>query len=275
MTLNAKNLKTAIKEAYGLAALHVEYGIGCGCETCLSGGNCDPIPAGIYEEEQISSVPEEAIRASLGCGNPTALAEIKPGDTVLGLGAGGGIDVFLADRMVGSTGKAYGLDMTDEMIALAREIQRKAGIENAEFLKGDIEDIPLPDNSVNVIISNCVISLSTDKDRVFAEAFRLLRPGGRLTLSDVVLRGKAPENLCYKIELWIGCVAGALEETDYREKLKKAGFIKIDIRPTRIYDIEDMTNFLNQYDIDLSNLHAKANNRFMSAFISAVKPSTT
>ena len=272
--MTEKDIKTQVKEAYGLAALQVEHGLACGCVTAPSIEGCDPVTSNLYDHGQIAGLPEDAVQASLGCGNPTALAQLEPGETVLDLGSGGGIDVFLAARRVGPGGKAYGLDMTDEMLALARENQRKAGVENAEFLKGEIENIPLPDDSVDVIISNCVISLSTDKDRVFTEAFRVLRPGGRLAVSDVVVRGEVPENIRRSVELWIGCMAGALEENEYREKLATAGFINIDIEPTRIYSLEDMLYLFEPDDIDSGNFAAKADSKFMSAFIRAIKPPT-
>ncbi len=269
--MTEKDIKTQVKEAYGLAALQVECGLDCGCVTDSSGGSCDPVTTNIYEDVQIAGLPDDAVQASLGCGNPTALAQLAPGETVLDLGSGGGIDVFFAAQRVGPTGKVYGLDMTDEMLALACENQRKAGIENAEFLQGEIESIPLPDDSVDVIISNCVISLSTDKSRVFGEAFRVLRPGGRLAVSDVVVRGEVPDNIRRSVELWIGCMAGALEEDEYREKLATAGFIEIDIEPTRIYTLKDMLYLLDQDDIDADGFAAKADSKFMSAFVQANK----
>ena len=219
-----------------------------------------------------AALPAEAVAASLGCGNPTALAALEPGETVLDLGSGGGIDVLLSARRVGPTGKAYGLDMTDEMLALARENQRKAGVDNAEFLKGEIEAIPLPDDSVDVIISNCVINLSADKDRVFAEALRVLRPGGRLAVSDVVVRGEVPSQIRRSIELWIGCVAGALEEEEYRARLAKAGFEAIDLEPTRIYRVEDARELLAGAGIDAEAVAPQVDGKFMSAFVRARKP---
>src|SRR5262245_425726 len=224
----------------------------------------------LYDTGQTAGLPDEALLASLGCGNPTALAELHDGETVLDLGSGGGIDVLLSAKRVGPSGKAYGLDMTDEMLALARENQRKAGVNNVEFLKGEIEAIPLPDNSVDVIISNCVINLSADKDRVFAEAFRVLRPGGRFAVSDVVVRGEVPPQIRRSVELWIGCVAGALEESEYRAKLGKAGFEAVDLEPTRIYRAEDAHDFLRQAGqaVDLASIDGK----FMSAFVRARKP---
>src|SRR5207302_7153715 len=235
---------------YGQAALRVKSG-GSSCCGAAPGNGCgDPISSNLYDSTQAGQIPEEALLASLGCGNPTALAELKPGETVLDLGSGGGIDVLLSAKRVGPSGKAYGLDMTDEMLALARENQRKAGATNVEFLKGEIEQIPLPANSVDVIISNCVINLSADKDRVFAEAFRVLKPGGRFAVSDVVVRGEVPAELRKSIELWIGCVAGALEEREYRDKLAKAGFETVDLEPTRIYRVEDAREFLAGAGLD-------------------------
>src|ERR1700756_4719697 len=228
------DIKGVVKEKYSQAALRVSSG-GTTCCGPAAAGSCDPISSNLYEDSEAQQIPEEALRASLGCGNPTALAELKPGETVLDLGSGGGIDVLLSARRVGPTGKAYGLDMTDEMLALARDNQRKAGAENVEFLKGEIEAIPLPDNSVDVIISNCVINLSADKDKVLREAFRVLKPGGRFAVSDVVTRGEILPEIRQSVLAWVGCVAGALEETAYRGKLEQAGFEKIDIAPTRIY----------------------------------------
>src|SRR5664280_2743592 len=249
--MSAENIKEAVREKYGQAALRVHTGGSscCGASAAFEGG-CDPITADLYDADQAHHIPEEALRASLGCGNPTALAQLNPGETVLDLGSGGGIDVLLSAKRVGPSGKAYGLDMTDEMLALARENQRKAGIDNVEFLKGEIEDIPLPDNSVDVIISNCVINLSTDKSRVLREAFRVLKPGGRFAVSDVVVRGDVPEEIRKNVLLWVGCIAGALEENDYRAKLAAAGFEAIDIEPTRIYRAEDALSFLADKGLD-------------------------
>jgi ubiquinone/menaquinone biosynthesis C-methylase UbiE len=226
----------------------------------------------LYDERQKGELPETAVEASLGCGNPTALAELRPGETVLDLGSGGGIDVLLSARRVAPSGKAYGLDMTDEMLALARENQRKAGAENVEFLKGEIENIPLPDNSVDVIISNCVINLSADKDRVLREAFRVLKPGGRLAVSDVVSRGEIPPEIRESVLLWVGCVAGALEENEYRAKLAAAGFENIGIEPTRIYRVEDAMSFLHDQGINIEAIASQVDEKFMSAFIRATKP---
>ena len=230
------------------------------------------ISANLYADDETESLPEKAVLASLGCGNPTALAELREGETVLDLGSGGGIDVLLSGRRVGPSGKAYGLDMTDDMLALARENQRKAGAENVEFLKGEIEHIPLPDNSVNVIISNCVINLSADKDRVLREAFRVLKPGGRFAVSDVVTRGSDPEQLRRDILLWAGCIAGALEENEYRMKLAVAGFEAISVEPTRIYEIDDAREFLSGKSVDVDAIAAAVDGKFMSAFVRAKKP---
>jgi arsenite methyltransferase len=267
-------IKDVVKEKYGQAALRVTTGGSscCGASTSLDGCSVDPITANLYDAGQTGQIPEEAVRASLGCGNPTALAKLNPGETVLDLGSGGGIDVLLSARRVGPTGKAYGLDMTDEMLALARENQRKAGVENAEFLKGEIEDIPLPDNSVDVIISNCVINLSADKERVLREAFRVLRPGGRFAVSDVVVRGDVPEQVRRSMEMWVGCIAGALQDHEYIGKLAKAGFHDIDIEPTRVYSIEDARQFLTGEGIDVDSVAPQVKNKFMGAFIRAVKP---
>src|SRR5438034_1950888 len=246
-----RDLKDVVKDKYGKAALRVSAGGDAACsDSAPSRGERDPITSNLYGCGEASELPAEALAASLGCGNPTALAQLNPGDVVLDLGSGGGIDVLLSAKRVGPSGKAYGLDMTDEMLALARENKRRSGIENVEFLKGEIEAIPLPDNSVDVIISNCVINLSADKDRVFAEAFRVLKPGGRFAVSDVVVRGEVPAELRKSIELWIGCVAGALEEREYRDKLAKAGFETVDLEPTRIYRVEDAREFLAGAGLD-------------------------
>ena len=264
-------IKETIQEKYGDAAIRARQGqTSCGCGT--GAGGCDPITANLYDESQAAAVPAEALGASLGCGNPTALAELKEGETVLDLGSGGGIDVLLSARRVGPTGKAYGLDMTDEMLALARDNQRKSGLGNVEFLRGEIEHIPLPDNSVDVIISNCVINLSADKDRVLAEAFRVLKPGGRFAVSDVVVRGDyIPPDVRRSMELWIGCVAGALEESDYRARLAIAGFGEIDIEPTRVYRAADARQFLEAAGVS-GDMAEQIDGRFMSAFIRARKP---
>jgi len=267
-----QDIKQIVKDKYGKAALRVSSEASSCCDSSSSRGGCDPITSNLYERGETAALPAEAVAASLGCGNPTALAELKPGETILDLGSGGGIDVLLSAGRVGPTGKAYGLDMTDEMLALARENQRKAGIDNVEFLKGEIEAIPLPDGSVDVVISNCVINLSADKDRVFAEALRVLRPGGRLAVSDVVVRGEVPAQIRGSIELWIGCVAGALEEQEYRAKLAKAGFEAIDLEPTRIYRVEDAREFLTGVGIDADAIGPLVDGKFMSAFVRARKP---
>jgi ubiquinone/menaquinone biosynthesis C-methylase UbiE len=267
-----KDIKQIVKDKYAQAALRVTSGGGSCCSSASSRGADDPITSKLYGSGETAALPAEAVAASLGCGNPTALAELKPGETVLDLGSGGGIDVLLSARRVGPAGKAYGLDMTDEMLALARENQRKAGVDNVEFVKGEIENIPLPDSSVDVIISNCVINLSADKDRVFAEAFRVLRPGGRLAVSDVVVRGEVPSEIRRSVELWIGCVAGALEESEYRAKLAKAGFEAIQLEPTRIYRVEDAREFLARAGIDAEAIAPQVDGKFMSAFVRAHKP---
>jgi SAM-dependent methyltransferase len=274
-------IKELVKEKYGQAALRVTTsGSSCcgataapgGAHASLDGCSVDPITSNLYDSAQTGQIPEEAVLASLGCGNPTALARLKPGEIVLDLGSGGGIDVLLSARRVGPTGKAYGLDMTDEMLALARENQRTSGIKNAEFLRGDIESIPLPDNSVDVIISNCVINLSADKDKVLREAVRVLKPGGRLAVSDVVVRGDVPDQVRRSMEMWVGCIAGALKDSDYIRKLATAGFDDIDIEPTRVYSIEDARQFLVGEGIDVDAIAPLVGNKFMSAFIRAVKP---
>jgi len=269
-------LRDVVKEKYGQAALRVHTGGSscCGASAALADGCCDPITANLYDAAQTGELPEEAVLASLGCGNPTALAQLQPGETVLDLGSGGGIDVLLSARRVGPAGKAYGLDMTDEMLALARENQRKAGVENVEFLKGEIENIPLPDRSVDVIISNCVINLSGDKDRVLREAFRVLKPGGRFAVSDVVVHGEVPEEVRRNMLLWVGCIAGALEDRRYVEKLAKAGFDNIEIETTRVYNIEDARTFLTGQGIDVDAIAPQVEGKFMSAFIRATKPAS-
>jgi len=265
------DIKQVVKDKYAQAALRVTA---AGSSCCGSSPSCeaDPITSNLYSEGEAASLPAEARAASLGCGNPTALAELAAGEVVLDLGSGGGIDVLLSARRVGPTGRAYGLDMTDEMLALARENQRKAGLDNVEFLKGEIEQIPLPDASVDVVISNCVINLSADKDRVLAEAFRVLRPGGRLAVSDVVVRGEVPAKIRHSVELWIGCVAGALQDTEYRAKLAKAGFEAVDVEPTRIYRVEDARDFLAGAGIDAEAIAPDVDGKFMSAFVRARKP---
>ena len=271
---NAEDLRAVVREKYGAAARRVNAG-GSSCCSASAASCCgpDPITSNNYAGDEASEVPAEALAASLGCGNPTALAELRAGETVLDLGSGGGIDVLLSARRVGPTGKAYGLDMTDEMLALARENQQKSGLTNVEFLKGEIEQIPLPDDSVDVIISNCVINLSADKDRVLAQAFRVLKPGGRFAVSDVVVRGEVPAAIRRNVELWIGCVAGALDESDYRARLAAAGFEDIDIEPTRIYQSADALSFFEGTDIDVNEIGAAVEGKFMSAFVRARKPS--
>jgi arsenite methyltransferase len=267
-------IKDVVKQKYGEAAVRAAQGrTSCGCGSACGSETADPITSDLYDAAQAQQVPVEAMLASLGCGNPTALAQLAPGEVVLDLGSGGGIDVLLSARRVGPTGKAYGLDMTDEMLALARENQRRAGVENVEFLKGEIEHIPLPDASVDVIISNCVINLSADKDRVLAEAFRVLKPGGRFAVSDVVVRGHdIPADVRRNMELWVGCVAGALEEGDYRAKLQQAGFEAVTLEPTRIYKAEDAKAFLADAGLDRPGLAESIDGRFMSAFVRATKP---
>ena len=274
--MSDESIKEIVKQKYALAALRVTGGDAACCgpssECCGSAASADPITSNLYDAGQTSALPSEAVAASLGCGNPTALAELRPGEIVLDLGSGGGIDVLLSARRVGPTGKAYGLDMTDEMLALARANQAKAGVENVEFLRGEIEAIPLPTDSVDVIISNCVINLSADKDRVFAEALRVLKPGGRLAVSDVVVRGEVPAEIRRSVELWIGCVAGALEEGEYREKLAKAGFEDVELEPTRVYRVEDAREFLDREGIDAGAIAPAVDGKFISAFVRARKP---
>jgi arsenite methyltransferase len=268
------DIKSTVKEKYGQAATRAAtaaQAIGC-CGSPTGCGGPDPITSNLYDADQQAGLPELAVAASLGCGNPTALAELQAGETVLDLGSGGGIYVLLSARRVGPTGKAYGLDMTDEMLALARANQAKAGVENVEFLKGEIEHIPLPDNSVDVIISNCVINLSGDKPRVLREAFRVLKPGGRFAVSDVVVRGEVPADIRKSMELWIGCIAGALEEAEYRQLLAGAGFAPIDLEPTRVYAAADARAFLAEAGLDRPGLAEAIDGRFMSAFIRATKP---
>jgi arsenite methyltransferase len=265
-------IKDVVKEKYGQAALRVATGSSCCGAPPATESGCDPITANLYDASQASQIPEEALQASLGCGNPTALAQLHPGEVVLDLGSGGGIDVLLSARRVGPIGKAYGLDMTDEMLALANENKRKAGAENVEFLRGEIENIPLPDNSVDVIISNCVINLSADKDRVLREAFRVLKPGGRFAVSDVVTRGEIDPRIRQSVLLWVGCIAGALDEKDYLDKLQSAGFAQIEVEPTRIYRVEDAREFLSQQGADVDALAPQVDGKFLSAFVRAVKP---
>jgi arsenite methyltransferase len=267
------DMKEVVKEKYGQAALRVKTGGSSCCGAAATSGlSCDPITSNLYDTNQAGQIPEEAMLASLGCGNPTALAQLNAGETVLDLGSGGGIDVLLAARRVGPTGKAYGLDMTDEMLSLANENKRKAGAENVEFLKGEIENIPLPDNFVDVIISNCVINLSADKDRVLREAFRVLKPGGRFAVSDVVTRGEIAPEVRKSVLLWVGCIAGALEENEYLSKLTAAGFENVGIEPTRIYKVEEAREFLTSAGIDADALAPQVDGKFLSAFVRAVKP---
>ena len=270
--MSEPDIKEAVKEKYGQAALRVTSGGSSCCGATPSSGCGDPITSNLYEAQQTSQIPEEALLASLGCGNPTALAKLNPGEVVLDLGSGGGIDVLLSARRVGPAGKAYGLDMTDEMLALANENKRKAGAENVEFLRGEIEHIPLPDSTVDVIISNCVINLSADKDQVLREAFRVLKPGGRFAVSDVVTRGEILPEIRKSVLLWIGCVAGALDESEYRRKLTSAGFEQVDVEPTRIYRAADAQEFLATAGIDAEALAPQVDGKFMSAFVRAVKP---
>ena len=271
--MSTPDVKEVVREKYGQAALRVKSGEGNGC-CCADrpAGSYDPITSNLYDASQEGEVPDTAMKASLGCGNPTALAELKEGEIVLDLGSGGGIDVLLSARRVGPTGKAYGLDMTDEMLALAEENKRKSGLTNVDFLKGEIENIPLPDNSVDVIISNCVINLSGDKDRVLNEAFRVLKPGDRIAASDVAVRGKVPAEIKKSVELWVGCVAGALSDHEYVEKLAKAGFERIDIEPTRVYDIGDARAFLSGRGINVDEFARALEGKFISAFVRASKP---
>jgi arsenite methyltransferase len=270
--MTTESIKHIVRQKYGQAAVQAQTQRSACCGPAVEGACCDPITSNLYSEAQGGEVPELALRASLGCGNPTALAELKPGEIVLDLGSGGGIDVLLSARRVGPAGKAYGLDMTDEMLALAKANQAKAGIGNVEFLKGEIEAIPLPDNSVDVIISNCVINLSGDKDRVLREAFRVLKPGGRFAVSDVVVRGEVPAEVRRNVELWVGCIAGALRDTEYVSKLTVAGFEDIEIEPTRIYAIEDARQFLTGQGIDVDAIAKEVDGKFMSAFVRASKP---
>ncbi|HZD45234.1 MAG TPA: arsenite methyltransferase [Acidobacteriaceae bacterium] len=266
--------KTIVREKYGSIAREVSQTASLSGAACCGPGLrcCDPITTNLYSSTEQGSLPSNAVLASLGCGNPTALIDLRPGETVLDLGSGGGIDVLLSAGRVGPDGKAYGLDMTDDMLALARENQRQAGITNVEFLKGEIENIPLPDNSVDVVISNCVINLSSDKDRVLREAFRVLRPGGRFAVSDVVVRGSVPPEVRQSMLLWVGCIAGALEESDYHAKLHAAGFTDIDLEPTRTYNIEDARQFLTEAGIPVDEIAPQVEEKFISAFVRATKP---
>jgi arsenite methyltransferase len=273
--MSSENIKEVVKEKYGEAARRVAAGASsacCGTSPSSKGDCCDPITSNLYGAGDASAVPEAALRASLGCGNPTMLAELQPGEIVLDLGSGGGIDVLLSARCVGPTGKAYGLDMTDDMLGLSEENQRKSGLTNVEFLKGEIENIPLPDNTVDVIVSNCVINLSGDKDRVLQEAFRVLKPGGRFAISDVVVRGEVPAEIRKSMELWVGCVAGALSDTEYHQKLTTSGFEAIAIEATRVYDVNDAREFLRTSGIDADVVAPQIQDRFISAFVRARKP---
>ncbi len=269
------SITQAIKEKYGEAASRVASGGAASCCTPPSSACCggDPITADLYESGQTTDIPEQALLASLGCGNPTALAQLQPGEIVLDLGSGGGIDVLLSAKRVSPGGKAYALDMTDQMLSLARENQKKAGIQNVEFLKGEIENIPLPENAVDVVISNCVINLSADKDRVLAEAYRVLRPGGRFAVSDIVVRGDVPPEIRRSIELWVGCVAGALKDSEYLSKLTRAGFEDVTVEPTRVYKVEDARQFLGAQGVDADAIASQVEGKFVSAFIRAKKPS--
>lgn len=266
------DIKEVVREKYGQAALRVTSGGSSCCGASSPTGCRDPITSNLYDKSQAGELPEEALLASLGCGNPTALARLNPGETVLDLGSGGGIDVLLSAKRVGPTGKAYGLDMTDEMLALANENKRKSSIDNVEFLKGEIENIPLPDASVDVVISNCVINLSADKDAVLQEAFRVLKPGGRFAVSDVVTRGEVPNEIRQSVLAWVGCVAGAMEENEYRSKLKSAGFEQIELEPTRVYRVEDAREFLTGQNVDVDTIAPHIDGKFLSAFVRAVKP---
>src|SRR6202167_2217755 len=265
--MSTTDIKEVVKEKYGQAALRVKAGGSSCCGATAGSGCCDPITSNLYDATQAGQIPEEAMLASLGCGNPTALAKLNQGEIVLDLGSGGGIDVLLSAKRVGPTGKAYGLDMTDEMLALANENKRKAGVENVEFLKGEIEHIPLPDNSVDVVISNCVINLSADKDRVLREAFRVLKPGGRFAVADIVTRGEVPAGIRENMLLWVGCIAGALDDDQYAGKLATAGFQGIEIEPTRVYSIEDARTFLSGQGIDVDAMAPAVEGKFVSAFI--------
>jgi arsenite methyltransferase len=266
------DVKEEVRQKYGSVARAVSQSESL--QACCDSGLrcCDPITTNLYSDQEKALIPEHAVLASLGCGNPTALIDLKPGEVVLDLGSGGGIDVLLSAKRVGPAGKAYGLDMTDDMLALARDNQRSAGVENVEFLKGEIEHIPLPDNAVDVVISNCVINLSADKDSVLREAFRVLKPGGRFAVSDVVVRGAVPESVRKSMLLWVGCIAGALEEQDYRAKLVNAGFDDVSIEPTRTYNVEDARHFLTEAGVDVDTIAPAVDGKFLSAFIRATKP---
>jgi arsenite methyltransferase len=276
--MSTENIRDIVKEKYGEAARRAASGAGsscCGAAPASGLDGCDPITSNLYADAEAATIPEGALRASLGCGNPTALAQLQPGEVVLDLGSGGGIDVLLSARRVGPTGKAYGLDMTEEMLALAEENKRKSGLANVEFLRGEIENIPLPENSVDVIVSNCVINLSADKDRVMREAFRVLKPGGRFAVSDVVVHGEVPAEIRRSMELWVGCVAGALRDVEYQQKLTAAGFESVEIEPTRVYKLEDAKEFLISAGIDADAIAPEVEDKFASAFIRAKKPASS
>jgi arsenite methyltransferase len=273
--MSSENIKEVVIKKYGEAARRVASDASsacCGTSPTSAIEGCDPITSDLYVEGEAMAVPETALKASLGCGNPTLLAKLQPGETVLDLGSGGGIDVLLSARRVGPTGKALGLDMTDEMLALAEESKRKSGLTNVEFLKGEMENIPLPENTVDVIVSNCAINLSGDKDRVLQEAFRVLKPGGRFAISDVVVRGEVPAEIRKSMELRVGCVAGALSESDYRQKLASAGFESINIEATRVYNIDDAREFLSAAGVDADAIAPRVQDKFISAFVRARKP---
>lgn len=272
--MSSENVKEVVREKYGQAALRVKSGRGSSCcgASAATESCCDPITTNLYDQSEAQLVPEQALQASLGCGNPTALAQLNPGEVVLDLGSGGGIDVLLSARRVGPTGKAYGLDMTDEMLALARENQKRSGLTNVEFLRGEIENIPLPDSSVDVVISNCVINLSTDKTQVLREAFRVLKPGGRFAVSDVVVHGEVPEQMRQNMMLWVGCIAGALQDSDYEAKLAAAGFEAIEIEVVRLYKTADAREFLKDQGVDVDAMANEVDGKFRSAFIRARKP---
>jgi len=273
--MRSESIREIVKEKYAAAAKRVSSGKSsacCGTIPSSAIDGCDPITSNLYGAGETASVPESAIQASLGCGNPAMLAKLQPGETVLDLGSGGGIDVLLSARRVGPTGKAFGLDMTDEMLALAEENKRKSGLTNVEFLKGEIENIPLPENAVDVIVSNCVINLSGDKDRVLREAFRVLKPGGRFAISDVVVLGEVPQEIRHSMELWVGCVAGALTDAEYRQKLQAVGFESIDVEATRVYSLDDAREFLNAAGIDAEAIASQVEGNFISAFVRAQKP---
>ncbi|MET0395262.1 MAG: arsenite methyltransferase [Longimicrobiaceae bacterium] len=271
--MSTTDIRATVREKYGEAALRVAAGGGSSCcGGAAFNGSCDPITSNLYDDAQTAGLPEQAVLASLGCGNPTALAQLNEGETVLDLGSGGGIDVLLSARRVGPTGRAFGLDMTDEMLELARRNQREAGVENVEFLKGHIEEVPLPDAAVDVVISNCVINLSADKPRVLREAFRVLKPGGRFAVSDVVVRGEVPAEMRRSMELWVGCVAGALEEGEFRRLLTEVGFEDVEIEPTRVYRAEDARAFLEGAGMDADAIAPEVDGRFMGAFVRARKP---